>query len=108
MAPIECSTRERMRDFVRFFAWIAASMKCFHLHGRLVKSRARGALDHTTLALVCLVTVDPGLLSVQQLAHHLAVGRVRRRDHQRVDHLALAVDPDVHLHPEVPLVAFLV
>ncbi len=69
ITPIECSTRARMCDLFRVFAWIASSKKCFHLHCRLVKSLAFGATRRITslLALVRLIAVDPRLLAVQQV-----------------------------------------
>ena len=53
-----------------------------------------------------LIVPDIGLLRVQQLRQHGAVGHTRRRRHCRVNELRLVVHPDVRLHPEVPLVAF--
>src|SRR5206468_6855075 len=45
---------------------------------------------------------------VQQLGQHRAVSDIGRRRHRRMDQLGAAVDPEMRLHPEIPLVALFV
>jgi hypothetical protein len=63
--------------------------------------------DHRALAAVGLITPYSGLLPVQQLGKHRAVGDIGRRRRHRVDQLATAVDPKMRLHAEILLVALL-
>jgi hypothetical protein len=63
--------------------------------------------DHRPLATVSLITPHAGLVAVQQIGQHRAVGDIGRRRHHRVDQLAAAVDPEMRLHAEIPLVSFL-
>src|SRR6516162_8093295 len=63
--------------------------------------------DHRPLAAVGLITPHPGLLPMQQIGQHRAVGDIGRRHHRRVDQLGTAVDPEMRLYAEVPLVALL-
>ena len=72
----------------------------------ILRSRCVPA-DRCPLAAIRLVTPHAGLLPVQQIGQHRAVGDIGRGGHHRVDQLAAAVDPEMPLHPEVPLVALL-
>src|SRR6201993_2030318 len=63
--------------------------------------------DHRALSAICLITPHPSLLAVQQLGQHRAVGDIGRGGHHGVDRLGAAVDPEMRLHPEIPLVALL-
>ena len=47
--------------------------------------------DHRPLATVRLITPHAGLLPVQQLGQHRAVGDIGRRGHHRVDQFGSAV-----------------
>src|SRR5215470_4120920 len=67
----------------------------------------RALPDYRPLAAVSLITPHPGLVAVQQIGQHRAVGDIGRRGRHRVDQLAPAVDANMRLHPEVPLVSFL-
>jgi hypothetical protein len=51
--------------------------------------------DHRPLTAVGLITPYAGLLAVQQLGQHRAVGDIGRRGHGRVDQLAPAIDADM-------------
>ena len=44
---------------------------------------------------------------MQQIGQHRTVGDIGRRRHRRVDQLAAAVDAEMRLHAEIPLVALL-
>ncbi len=68
-----------------------------------------GGLDLITLvdAHVARVGVDLRFASMKQHGGLGDVRNVRCRGHDGVDQAALAVDPDVRFHPEIPLVAFL-
>ena len=57
------------------------------------------------LPLTALVAPHPRFLSVQQVRQRLAVVDVGGRGQHRVDQLRPAVDADMGLHPEVPLLA---
>src|SRR5246500_5379993 len=61
--------------------------------------------DHRSLSAIGLVTPHTGLLPMQQLGQHRAVGDIGGRRRHRVDQLAAAVDPEMRLHPEIPLIA---
>src|SRR5436189_270086 len=63
--------------------------------------------DHRPLTAVSLVTPHTGLLPMQQIGQHRAVGDIGWRRHHRVDQFGAAVDPKMRLHPEIPLIAFL-
>src|ERR1700730_2339194 len=63
--------------------------------------------DLWALAAVCLIPPRAGLLPMQQLGQYRAVGDIGRRGHHRTDQLGSAVDPEMRLHPEIPLVALL-
>src|SRR5215813_542475 len=67
----------------------------------------RALADYRPLAAVSLITPHPGLIAVQQIGQHRAVGDIGRRGRHRVDQLAPAVDANMRLHPEVPLVSLL-
>jgi hypothetical protein len=59
------------------------------------------------VARVRRVAPDPPFVAVQQPGQDVAVVNVGRRGFDGVNQLALAVDPEVALHAEVPLPAFL-
>src|ERR1700730_608570 len=63
--------------------------------------------DHHPLAAIGLIIPHPGLLPMQQLGQYRAVGDIGRRRHHRMDQLGSTVDPEMRLHPEIPLVALL-
>jgi hypothetical protein len=42
---------------------------------------------------------------VQQLGQHRVVGDIGRRRRHRVDQLGAAVDPEMRLHPKIPLIS---
>jgi hypothetical protein len=63
--------------------------------------------DHRPLAAVGLITPYAGLLAVQQIGQHRAVGDIGRRHHRRVDQLGAAVDAKMRLHAEIPMIALL-
>ena len=64
-------------------------------------SRSRCMLaDHGPLAAMRLVAPHAGLVAVQQIGQHLAVGNIGRRGLDCVDQLAAAVDSEMPLHPE--------
>src|SRR5215510_14713796 len=70
--------------------------------------RARGMpADHRPLTAIGLIAPHAGFVPVQQLGQHRTVGDIRRRRHCRVDQLAAAVDAEMRLHAEIPLVALL-
>src|SRR5262252_5341352 len=55
--------------------------------------------DPRPLAAIRLVAPHAGFVAVQQIGQHRAVGNISRRDLDRVDQLAAAVDPEMPLHP---------
>ena len=57
------------------------------------------------VAAVGLIARHPGLLPMQQIRQHRAIGGIGRRVYCRVDQPGAAVDADMRLHDEVPLVA---
>ena len=63
--------------------------------------------DHRPLAAVGLIAPHPGLLSVEQIGQYRAVGDIGRRRGHLMDQLGAAVDPEMRLHAEIPLVALL-
>jgi hypothetical protein len=63
--------------------------------------------DHRTLAAVGLIAPYSGLLAVQQIRQHRAVGGIGGRGDHRVDQLAAAVDAKMRLDAKIPLVALL-
>jgi hypothetical protein len=63
--------------------------------------------DHRSLPAVSLIAPHAGLVAMQQIGQHRAVGDIDWRRHSRVDQLGAAVDADMRLHAEVPLVALL-
>src|SRR5215831_19909304 len=75
------------------------------LVGEIPCSRCRRTY-RISLAAIGLIAPDTCLLAMQQVRQRQCICRVRRRGQNRVDQLALAVHPHVHLHPEIPLLAF--
>lgn len=73
---------------------------------REILSHRRLRQDHLTLATVRRVTPDASLPAVQEIAEDSAIVNVGRRGDERVDDPGLAVDADVRLHPEEPIVTF--
>src|SRR6202030_3495060 len=67
----------------------------------------RALPDYRPLAAVSLITPYPGLLAVQQIGQHRAVGDIGWRGHRRADQLRAAVYPKMRFHPEIPLVSLL-
>jgi len=63
--------------------------------------------DYCPLAAIRLVAPHAGFVPVQQVGQYHAVGDISRRGLDCVDQLAAAVDPEMRLHPEIPLVALL-
>ena len=69
--------------------------------------RSGGArTDRCRLAAIGRIAPDAGFLAVQQLGQEVAVVNVGRCRRNRMNDPESAVDSDVRLHPEVPLVAF--
>jgi hypothetical protein len=64
--------------------------------------------DHCPLAAIRLVAPHAGFVPVRQIGQHCTVGDIGRRGHHRMDQRAAAIDPEMPLHPEVPLVPFFV
>ena len=62
-------------------------------------------LDHGGLAPVRLIAPHARLVPVQQIGQHLGIGDVGGRGRHRVDDLGSAIDPDMGLHAEIPLVS---
>jgi hypothetical protein len=70
--------------------------------------RPRGVLeDHRPLATVRLIAPHARLFAMQKIGQHRAVGDIGRRGDDRVDQLGAAVDAEMRLHAEIPLVALL-
>src|SRR5262249_48001805 len=67
----------------------------------------RMLLDDRLLTAISLIPPHPGLLPMQQIRQHRAVGNIGRRRYHRMDQLAAAVDPKMSLHPKIPLLALL-
>jgi len=67
----------------------------------------RALSDHRPLAAIGLIPPHAGLSPVQLLGQHRAVGDIDRCRGHRMDQLAAAVNPEMRLHPEIPLVALL-
>src|SRR5215510_1371278 len=67
----------------------------------------RAHAEDRGLARVRRVAPDPPFVAVQQPGQDVAVVNVGRRDFDGVNQLALAVDPEMALHAEVPLPALL-
>ena len=63
--------------------------------------------DHRTLTAVGLIAPYAGLLVVQQIGQHRAVGGIGGRGDHRVDQLGAAVDAKMRIHAKIPLVALL-
>ena len=53
----------------------------------------RALPDYRPLAAVSLITPYPGLITVQQIGQHRAVGHIGRRRHRRVDQFGAATRP---------------
>src|ERR1043166_1490850 len=67
----------------------------------------RADAQHASLPRIRRVPPDPTLLAMQQPRQDVTVMDIGRRHFDRVNELALAVDPEVALHAEVPLPALL-
>jgi len=63
--------------------------------------------DQFLLPSVASVAIDSPLATMQQVRQRVLVMHIRCARGHRVNQLGLAVDADVGLHPEVPLVALL-
>ena len=76
--------------------------------GEVVRLRRKG-LESLPLrpASVGAVAIQAGFLAMQQIRYFVAVVRIRGGDAGAMDQPALAIRPDMQLHAEVPLVAFL-
>ena len=65
----------------------------------------RGVLpEDIGLALIRRVTPHPGLFAMEEVGQDRGVMNVRRGRHYGMNDLGLAVDPDMGLHAEVPLI----
>jgi len=73
--------------------------------GKVARVRSAG-VQHGALSRVGRVAPHAPLTTVQQLGQCLAVVDIRRRGRHGVNELALAIDPEMGLHPEIPLLAF--
>lgn len=90
----------RPLDFVHHpFAPVATI--CHVLGRRSVRS------DDGSLTLIGRVAPQFGFVPMQQIRQTVRVVHIRRRRHCRMNHLCPAVDPDVRLHPEEPLIPLL-
>ena len=68
----------------------------------------RGVLSKTIgLALIRRVTPYPGLFAMEKIGQDRSVMNVRRGRHYGMNDLGLAIDPDMGLHAEVPLIPLL-
>src|SRR5215471_20643302 len=109
MTPIECSTLARTFGLGTIFRPLGL------IHHTAAAVAAIGEIlglwcalpDHRPLAAIGLIAPHPGLLAMQQIGQHRAVGGIGWRGHHRVDQLAAAVDAKMRLHAEIPLVALL-
>ncbi|KXK54720.1 MAG: hypothetical protein UZ07_CHB004002496, partial [Chlorobi bacterium OLB7] len=72
--------------------------------GEVLRAR-RDLADQCLLAGVGRVAIDPVLVAMQQLRNRVLVMHVGRGGDDRMNQLGLAIDADVGLHAEVPLVA---
>ena len=63
--------------------------------------------DHGALAAIGLIAPDAGFLAMQQFGQDPAVGDIGWCRHHRMDQLGSAVDAEMRLHAEIPLVALL-
>jgi hypothetical protein len=63
--------------------------------------------DHGTLAAIGRIAPDAGFLAMQQFGQDPAVGDIGWCRHHRMDQLGSAVDAEMCLHAEIPLVALL-
>src|SRR5262245_10580792 len=61
--------------------------------------------NYRRLPLIALIAPDSCLATMQQIRQCIHVRNVRSGSQDGVDQLRLAVNPDVRLHPEVPLFA---
>src|SRR5258706_10560843 len=57
------------------------------------------------LTAVSLITPHAGLSPMHQIGHYRAVGDIGWRGHRRMDQLGSAVDAEMRLHAEIPLLA---
>src|SRR5215471_10365678 len=78
-----------------------------HLAAQGLKVATGTLLDDRLLTAISLIPPHPGLLPMQQIRQHRAVGNIGRRRYHRMDQLAAAVDPKMSLHPKIPLLALL-
>src|SRR5690242_4114551 len=108
MIPITCSTRARTLvgavfrplDLIDNTAVAVAAIGEIAGLGRMLA-------DHRPLSAVRLITPHPGLSPMQELGQYRAVRDIGRRRHHRMDQLGAAVDPEMRLYPEIPLVGAL-
>src|SRR4029453_12089303 len=63
----------------------------------------RADAQHAALPGICRIAPDAAFPPMEQPRQDVTVMDVGRRHFDRVNELALAVDPEVALHPEVPL-----
>src|SRR5215471_16469485 len=61
--------------------------------------------DDRPLTAISPIAPHAGLSAMQQSRQYRAVGDIGWRRHNGVDQLAAAVDPEMPLHPKVPLLA---
>src|SRR5665213_3254771 len=73
--------------------------------GEILRLRRRFAY-RLALALISAVAPYAGLIAVQNVFDRSAVMHVGRCRRHRMDNLGFAVDADVRLHAEIPLIAF--
>src|SRR5665213_1628257 len=62
--------------------------------------------DHLTLALIGTIAPHAGLIAVQNVWDRSAIMHIGGRGGHRVNNPGPAVDTDVRLHAEIPLIAF--
>ena len=66
----------------------------------------RGFSDRLTLALIGAIAPYAGLIAMQNVWDRSAIMHIGRRRRHRVDSCYFAIDTDVRLHSEIPLIAF--
>ena len=96
----------RLRRVLRPFDLIDLALTPAPAVGHVLRVR-RAVFDHFALTLVGRVTPDLGLFTVQQIGQAGRIVDVRRGRGDGMDEFGPAVDTNVRLHPEEPLVALL-
>jgi len=74
--------------------------------GEILRPR-RLLADRGPLTAIGLIAPNTGFLAMQQFGQDPAVGDIGRCRHHRMDQLGSAVDAQMRLHAEIPVVALL-